>query len=260
MQRRPLIVGNWKMNGLIEIAQDLADGICAGLAEREGRLHCEVVVCPSFTALNSVNRRLGRSSLKMGAQTMSHHEPGAHTGEICGFMLRNVGCRFVILGHSERREDQGETDDLVAKKVVAAFRDGLTPILCVGEKLDQRKAGSALSVVEAQLMAALPHLPESPNKRGQLVVAYEPVWAIGTGETATTEQIQEIHGALRQVLVRELGEIAANRVRILYGGSMKPSNASEILAMPDVDGGLIGGAALTASDFLAIIDAALHQE
>ncbi len=256
MRRRALIVGNWKMNGLIETARELAEEIRDGLAEREGqKLMSEVVICPTFLALYPLHQLLGGSSLKLGAQNMSEHNRGAHTGELCGIMLRNAGCRYVILGHSERRAHNHESDDLVASKVAAAFRGGLHPIVCLGETLEERNAGQTMAVVERQLTAIFPHLPEEASKQQQLVLAYEPVWAIGTGHTATSEQVQEVHGHLREVLINRLGEELADQIRIIYGGSVKPDNAASIFIKEDVDGGLIGGASLKEQDFLAIVDA-----
>lgn len=256
MARRILIAGNWKMNGLIETARELADSVRAGLIERENRqVNCEVVVCPPFTALHHVHQALGSSALKLGAQNMSAKSGGAYTGEICGIMLRNVGCRFVILGHSERRQHYGETDAGVTDKVIAAYRDGLAPIVCVGESLAEREAGETLAVVERQVKAALEAVPEEAAKRTQMVIAYEPVWAIGTGKHATPDQAQEVHAFIRGQLTESLGDAAAQKIRILYGGSMNPDNAATLLALPDVDGGLIGGASLKAKDFLNIIDA-----
>ncbi|MBF0429152.1 MAG: triose-phosphate isomerase [Magnetococcales bacterium] len=255
MGRRTLIVGNWKMNGLIETAQEFADAILTGLSARAGRfVQCEVVICPPATALYVLNQRLGGSSVKLGGQNISEHESGPHTGEICGIMLRNVGCRFVILGHSERRATCGEDNETVGRKMAAAFRDGLQPIVCVGESLEERDLGRTLEVVEGQIEALIPYLPVHAAKRPLLVLAYEPVWAIGTGRNATPEQIQEVHGFIRQRLEGELGA-DAQKIRILYGGSVKGTNARSILALKDVDGGLIGGASLKAADFLAIIDA-----
>ncbi|MBF0589110.1 MAG: triose-phosphate isomerase [Magnetococcales bacterium] len=255
MLRCPLVVGNWKMNGLIETAQDLVDRVQAGISDREGRQRmCEVVVCPPYTALHTINSRLGESALKLGGQNMGVEVEGAFTGEVSGIMLRNCGCRYVILGHSERRALFGETDEMVSWKVKSAFRDGLNPIVCVGEELAERERGETLQVVERQFLAVLPSLPESPAKRPALVLAYEPVWAIGTGKTATPAQVQEVHHYLRGLLKKHLPD-TADKVRILYGGSIKPSNAAEILAQEDVDGGLIGGAALNANDFLDIVDA-----
>lgn len=255
MARRMLIVGNWKMNGLIETAQELADGILSGLGGRAGRsVRCEVVVCPPATALHALHQRLGGSMVKLGGQDLSEHESGPHTGEICGIMLRNVGCWYVIVGHSERRTDCGEGDERVAAKMAAAFRDGLQPIVCVGESALERDQGQALAVIGRQLAALYPRLPQQASKRQQWVVAYEPVWAIGTGRNAQPEQIQEVHGFIRRSLLAQLGE-DGRRIRIVYGGSVKPGNAGVIFALEDVDGGLIGGASLKSADFLAIIDA-----
>ncbi|MBF0426004.1 MAG: triose-phosphate isomerase [Magnetococcales bacterium] len=259
MRRRPLIAGNWKMNGLIETAQELVEGIGAALSdrERERKLQCEVLVCPPFTAIHTVHQTVSSKgySMKVGGQNMDVEGPGARTGEICGIMLRNVGCRYVILGHSERRQFFGETNEIVGKKVEAAFRDGLVPIVCVGEELKDREAGRTIDVIRPQLEAVMPRLPEEASKRSTLVVAYEPVWAIGTGKNATPEQVQEVHAFIRKFLTEKLGADTASKIRILYGGSMKPANAAGLLALEDVDGGLIGGAALKAQDFLAIIDA-----
>ncbi|MBF0127185.1 MAG: triose-phosphate isomerase [Magnetococcales bacterium] len=253
MRRRALVVGNWKMNGLVETACELVDGILAGLAEREGA-RCEVVICPPATALHALQQRLEGSVLKMGGQNLSEHERGAYTGELSGAMLRDVGCRHVIVGHSERREWCGEENAQVGRKMGAAFRDGLTPIVCVGENWRERDQGRALEVVREQMTALLPHLPPTGNRRESLVLAYEPVWAIGTGRNASPGQIQEMHGFMRGFLVDALGA-DGGKMRILYGGSVKPDNAGTIFALEDVDGGLIGGAALRAADFLGIIDA-----
>jgi triosephosphate isomerase (TIM) len=256
MRRRALIVGNWKMNGLIEVTRGLTGDILAGLTKREKkRMMCEVVICPPFTSLYNVSEFLAGSSLKLGGQNMSEFPSGAHTGEICGIMLRNVGCWYVLLGHSERRADNGEDNELVAKKAAAAFRDGLVPIVCLGETLAQREQSRTLEIIEEQLSAIFPQLPESLGKSQQLVLAYEPVWAIGTGKNATPEQVQEVHAFIRKLLSDRMGAEFAQKIRILYGGSVKPENAKNIFSLEDVDGGLIGGASLHASDFLAIIDA-----
>lgn len=256
MRRRALIVGNWKMNGLVETALGLADDVRLGLSEREEKkLLCEVVLCPPFTGLYVVHQRLIGSSLKLGGQNLAESVNGAFTGEISGAMLCNTGCRYVLVGHSERRTLYGETNDVVALKMAAAFRDGLSPIVCLGENLQDRALGRTLDVIESQWKALLPFLPKESNKRQQLVLAYEPVWAIGTGKVATPEQIQEVHGFIRSLIIKQWGEQDASKVRILYGGSVKPDNAVVIFSQEDVDGGLIGGASLKASDFLAIIDA-----
>ncbi|MBF0186584.1 MAG: triose-phosphate isomerase [Magnetococcales bacterium] len=255
MRRWELIVGNWKMNGMVETARSLTDEIRVGLSQREERqLLCEVVISPPFTALHAVHQHLQDSSIKLGAQNMSAQQSGAFTGEICGLMLRDVGCRYVILGHSERRSLFGETDQSVMEKVVAAYVNGLTPIVCLGEGREDRDGGRTLDVVGRQMDAIFPALPDSASKQQQLVVAYEPVWAIGTGLTATTGQIQEVHAFLRKQIQEKLGSTVSRKIRILYGGSVNAGNAKEILALEDVDGALIGGAALKAKEFLSIID------
>lgn len=255
MKRRPLIVGNWKMNGLVDASLELAEDIRDALLDRERDIACEVVICPPFTSLYAVNRTLSDTPLKLGAQTMSAELQGAHTGETTGLMLRDVGCHYVILGHSERRQNQGETDDLITEKVRAAFRDGLNPIACIGEHSEEREQGKTLDKINDQLKAVLQGLPEKKNKQQHLVIAYEPVWAIGTGLNATSEQICEVHNFVRERLREALDSTAAKKIRLLYGGSMKPGNAVEILQQKNVDGGLVGGASLKVKDFMAIIDA-----
>ena len=256
MRRRALIVGNWKMNGLVATSRELAEEILAGLKEREERkLMCEVVVCPPFTSLYSLGKLIGSSSLKMGGQNVSEFLPGAHTGETSGIMLRDVGCWYVLLGHSERRAENGEDNLQVGRKTASAYRDGLLPIICLGETLEQREQSRTLEIIQEQLAAVLPFLPENKNKSQQLVLAYEPVWAIGTGKNATPAQVQEVHAFIRKYLSEQLGEEFATKIRILYGGSVKPDNAKELFGLEDVDGGLIGGSSLNASDFFAIIDA-----
>ncbi|MBF0611860.1 MAG: triose-phosphate isomerase [Magnetococcales bacterium] len=252
-RRRPLIVGNWKMNGLIESAVDMGEALRQGFDERN--TSCEVVVCPPFTALHALHQQLGESSVKLGAQNVFCEEFGPYTGEICGIMLRNVGCRYVILGHSERRTLFGENHSLIVRKTMSSFRDGLQPIVCIGESLEQREKGETLVVLQEQLLPVLKALADQRERWVQLVVAYEPVWAIGTGKVASTDQIQEVHYYLRGLLKEHFDEDASQRVRILYGGSVKPDNAAAIFALPDVDGGLIGSASLQSKEFLAIIDA-----
>ncbi|MBF0613723.1 MAG: triose-phosphate isomerase [Magnetococcales bacterium] len=254
MARRMVVVGNWKMNGWVETAQELTHSIITGLKEHHHRSDpCEVVLCPPATCLYPVSRCLEGSMVRLGGQNLSEFDHGPHTGEICGTMLRNVGCWYVIVGHSERRSGCGEDNERVARKMAAAFRDGLQPIVCVGETLDERDQGRALEVVREQMEGLFPLVPHS-DQRQSLVIAYEPVWAIGTGRNASLEQIQEMHGLIRHVLCTRLGE-DGERIRILYGGSVKPANAKAIFALEDVDGGLIGGASLNSSDFLAIIAA-----
>ncbi|MEE4661170.1 MAG: triose-phosphate isomerase [Halieaceae bacterium] len=247
--RRKLVAGNWKMHGSTASIEALVTGIVtAGCGGNSVGQLCDVVVAPPFPYLAQVKALLGESHIALAAQTCSAHEQGAHTGDVCADMLVDVGCQWVILGHSERRE-AGETDAQVAAQAAAARAQGLVPILCVGETLAERKAGRAESVVAAQLDALLPALTERD------VIAYEPVWAIGTGETATPEQAQAMHAAIRAQLQQQRPALASG-TRLLYGGSVKPDNAATLFAQPDIDGGLIGGASLIAEDFNAIVMAA----
>lgn len=249
--RPKLIVGNWKMNGSRAANAALLDGIAAGLDDAKA----SVAVCVPAPYLQQCEDALKGGPIAWGAQDLSAYSGGAYTGEVCAKMLSDFACRYVIVGHSERRAYHGESSELVAKKARAALDEGLTPIVCVGETLEQREAGQTFEVVGAQLGAVLELLPA--DAVGKIVVAYEPVWAIGTGRTATPEMAQEVHARLRAQLRARSGELA-DGVAILYGGSMKPENARELLAQPDIDGGLIGGAALKAQDFLAIIHATSH--
>lgn len=248
--RHPLIAGNWKMHGLREQARSLAGEIAGGVPDPQG---VEVAVCPPFVHLADVAATLAGSAVALGAQNVADAGQGAHTGEVSADMLAELGCRFVIVGHSERRQRYGEDDAQVGRRFRQARRHGLVPILCVGETLAEREADATESVVSRQVDAVFAAL--DGEGFGDAVIAYEPVWAIGTGRTATPEQAQAVHAALRARLAGHLGEAAAG-VRLLYGGSMKPDNAAALLAMPDVDGGLIGGASLKAPDFLAICQAA----
>jgi len=250
--RKALVIGNWKMNGLqsrnAELLADLASGITGRAFSR-----VDVAVCPPFLYVQAAVQQLADTAIAVGAQNMSQHASGAYTGEVSAEMLVDSGCTLVILGHSERRSLFGESDSDVAGKVKAALVAQLTPVVCVGETLQQREAGNAVSVVSEQLSQALAGLSLDELKR--VVVAYEPVWAIGTGLTASPEQAQEIHQALRSVLA-ELSADAAKEMRILYGGSVNAANADSLFAQPDIDGGLIGGASLKAEDFIAICRAA----
>jgi len=247
--RPKLVVGNWKMNGSRANNATLLAGIVEGL----GNGKAQAAVCVPAPYLQQCADTLAGSQLAWGAQDVSIHASGAYTGEVAASMLTDFGCRYVIVGHSERRAYHGETDQQVAQKALAALNAGLTPIVCVGETLDQREAGQTNVVVNKQLSAVLELLEGDAAER--IVVAYEPVWAIGTGKTATPAMAQEVHAQLRGQL-RERSAQAAEKVAILYGGSMKPDNAAELMAQADIDGGLIGGAALKAADFLAIINAA----
>lgn len=246
-----LIAGNWKMNTDLAEAENLASEVAR--VSRGTSDDVLVVVCPPYVSLHAVSDKLAGSNVLLGAQNMSSEPSGAFTGEVSGTMLKSVGCAYVILGHSERRELYGETDEVVNRKTIAARQLGLVPIVCVGETLDERKAGKEKDVVQQQVTNALAGVDVSDP--ADLVVAYEPVWAIGTGETASPVQAQEMHAFIRDLLEAQVGELAPG-IHILYGGSMKPSNAEELLSQKDVDGGLIGGASLKSEDFGAIIRAA----
>jgi triosephosphate isomerase len=245
-----LVAGNWKMNGSTASSKELVAGIVAGAPQSDS---AKVLICPPFPYLAAVARQISGSRVLLGAQNVSEHESGAFTGEVAPAMLRDIGCEYVIVGHSERRALYGETSFAVAAKFKAALDAGLKPILCVGETLEQRESGGTESVVEVQLGAVIDKVGIAGFKSA--VVAYEPVWAIGTGVTASPEQAQDVHRHIRGVMAGHDAEVAES-TQILYGGSMKGENAAGLLAMPDIDGGLIGGASLKAGDFLAIAEAA----
>ena len=246
--RKRIIAGNWKMNKSVAESKDLASDIKRELAECRD---VDVVLCPPFTSLSIVGEAIESTAIKFGAQNMHWEADGAYTGEISANMLRSIYCHYVILGHSERRSYFGETDEIVNKKTKAALAANLIPIVCVGETLDERKSAQHKSVVKTQLEGSLAGIDVEDLKR--VIVAYEPVWAIGTGEVATPEQAQEMHAFIRSVLA-EIGDAeVAETVRLQYGGSMKPANAEELLAQPDIDGGLIGGAALEARSFVELV-------
>ena len=248
--RTILVAGNWKMNGDEAANAALVDGIVSGAPEA-GRV--DLLVCPPFPYLPSVADRIAGSSVKLGAQTVSEHAKGAYTGEVSAGMLTDLGCKYVIVGHSERRALYGETSAAVASKFTAALDAGLTPILCVGETLDERDAEQTEAVIDGQLNAVLDRSGADGIRRA--VIAYEPVWAIGTGKTATPDQAQDVHRHIRSRIAAHDAGVAAG-VQILYGGSVKGDNAEGLFGMPDIDGGLIGGASLKADDFLAIAGAA----
>ena len=248
MGRKKLIAGNWKMNGSLAANAALMGELLAGI----GQPVCDVAVCVPAVYLAQVQLLLaGQGGIALGAQDVSQHESGAYTGDVSAAMLKELGARYVIVGHSERRQYQGETDAQVAVKAQRALAAGLTPIVCVGETLREREQGETESVVSRQLSAVI---QLNGERLVDLVVAYEPVWAIGTGRTATPEQAQTVHAALRALLAA--ADLQAAGVRILYGASMNAGNAAELLAQPDIDGGLIGGASLKARDFLKIIETA----
>jgi triosephosphate isomerase len=247
--RRNIVAGNWKMNGTIDETRKLLGDLLDGDSKSD---NATVIVCPPFTALAEAARMLSGTHIGLGAQNISEHEKGAFTGEISARMLLTVGVNWVILGHSERRQYQREDDALINLKVKRAIAAGLTPIVCVGETLTQREAGQTEAVVAEQVAGTLAGFSADELKR--VVIAYEPVWAIGTGRTATPEMAQEVHRFIRQKLAETDPEIA-EIMSILYGGSVKPGNAAGLFEQPDIDGGLIGGASLSAADFIGIINA-----
>ena len=247
--RRKLVVANWKMHGGLEPNRVLLQGLKAGA----GKISCGMAVCAPFPYLAQLQSELTGSGLAWGAQTLSEFAQGAYTGEVSAAMLRDFACEYVIVGHSERRALYGEADAVVAAKFAAALGSGLTPILCVGETLEERESGRVEEVIFRQLDAVV--AVAGVEALGRAVVAYEPVWAIGTGKTASPEQAQEVHAMLRAYVAEKDSSVAAG-LRILYGGSVKPDNAAALFAQADIDGGLIGGASLVVDDFLAICRAA----
>jgi triosephosphate isomerase (TIM) len=246
--RRPIIAGNWKMNKTISESIDLANSIKRGLADVED---VEIVVCPPYTSLSDVKEIIMETNIKLGAQDVYWEKEGAFTGEVSAVMLRELGCEFVIIGHSERRQFFGETNATVNKKVKAALAEKLKPIVCVGEKLEERKAGKTFDVVKDHVENSLAGL--SKDDMLKIVVAYEPVWAIGTGVNATKEQAEEVHKYIRRLLKKMFGAEVADSVRIQYGGSVKPDNIKELIDQEDVDGALVGGASLKADSFISIV-------
>jgi triosephosphate isomerase len=247
-ERKLIIAGNWKMNKTVAEALDLVRSLKLDLA---GVKEVDIVVCPPFTALGEVSRAILDSNIRLGAQNMSEHNVGAFTGEIAALMLKEFSVRYVILGHSERRQYQQESDALIARKAASTHAASLKPIVCVGETLAEREAGQTEKVLDTQVRGSLAGL--SKDQMTETIVAYEPVWAIGTGKTATTQQAQDAHAFIRQVLAKMFDETVARRVRIQYGGSVKPGNARELMSQPDVDGALVGGASLEARSFADII-------
>lgn len=246
-----LIAGNWKMNSDHASARQLASAVVAGVGNPDP---VQVAVCPPFINLDATYGVLHGTPIRLGAQHMHEEISGAFTGEISAPMLRAVGCHFVILGHSERRQYFGETDAAVNKKINQALAHLLVPIVCVGESLLEREGNLETEIVSGQVRAALEGI--SPGSSEHLVIAYEPVWAIGTGRTATPDQAQEMHAVIRAILIEQVGQDLGVAIQILYGGSMKPENAADLLGMQDIDGGLIGGASLKAEDFAMIVRAA----
>lgn len=249
--RQKLVAGNWKMNGRLETNAQLLAAITDAVSKMQGM---SAAVCVPYPYLAQVQSLLTGTAVGWGAQNLSEHSQGAYTGEVSASMLQDFACRYVLVGHSERRSLYGESNKLVAEKFVVALAAGLSPILCVGETLEERESGRTMQVVGAQMEAVLERVGVAAFSAA--VVAYEPVWAIGTGKTATSAQAQEVHAAIRAQIARADAKVASG-LQILYGGSVKPSNAVELFGMPDIDGGLIGGASLVAEDFLAICRAAV---
>jgi triosephosphate isomerase len=249
VSRRPLIAANWKMHKTIAEAEAFARELLSLVAGASA----EVAVAPSFVALAALGRALAGSAVALAAQNVNPNEQGAFTGEVSPAMLADAGCRYGIVGHSERRSLYGETSAFVAAKAAALLARGIRPIVCVGESLAEREAGRTLAVVGSQLRESIASVP--PGRAAEIVIAYEPVWAIGTGRTATPEMAQQVHAAIRAELTRALGA-AGNEIRIQYGGSVKPENTAELMAQPDIDGALVGGASLDPKSFAAIVHAA----
>lgn len=248
--RKNIVAGNWKMNTTLDEGVELANNVNTLLQGKKA--NCDVIVCVPFTHLTSVNAVLDPALVKLGAENCSEHAKGAYTGEVSASMVKSTGAEYVILGHSERRQYFGENNEQLLAKTKLALENGLRPIFCVGEVLEERENGTYNDVVKSQVEALF---DLSAEDFGKIVVAYEPVWAIGTGKTATADQAQDMHAHIRAVIAEKYGKEVADNTSILYGGSCKPGNAKELFAKADVDGGLIGGAALKAEDFMGIIEA-----
>lgn len=246
MIRKKLIAGNWKMNCLTAEATALAKSVAYFVKANEFK--CDFLICPPFTVLSTVKKCLRGTKIALGAQDVHFDEKGAHTGDISPLMLKDLSCSYVIVGHSERRADHFESDELINKKAKSAHAAGLVAVICIGETGAQRDEGKTLKVCESQIKGSVPDDSTAKNT----VIAYEPVWAIGTGKTPTAADVEEVHAAIRKVLAEKLGKTVADKMRILYGGSVKPGNAAELLSLPDVDGALVGGASLKADDFIDI--------
>jgi triosephosphate isomerase (TIM) len=248
MTRKPILAGNWKMYKTRSEAADLANALAASVGTYP---QADVVVCPTFTSLDAVANAIKGTGIKLGAQNCHFEDQGAFTGEISPVMLKDAGCSFVIVGHSERRQYFGETDEGINRKALALYKHGLIPIICVGETLQEREAGRTSDVVSTQIRGCLKDLPA--DKVGTSVIAYEPVWAIGTGKTATKEQAQEVHALIRGLLAELYSKDLSEKVRIQYGGSVKPQNVRELMQQTDIDGALVGGASLEADSFTSIV-------
>lgn len=249
--RKNIVAGNWKMNTTLPEGVKLAEEVNEAL--KNHKANCDVVICVPFTHLASINNVIDKQNLGLGAENCADHKSGAYTGEVSAAMVASTGANYVILGHSERRQYYGEDGEILRAKVALALENGLTPIFCIGEVLEEREAGKQNEVVKKQLEEGLFNLPAEDFAK--IIIAYEPVWAIGTGKTATADQAEEIHAYIRNVIADKYSKEVADNTSILYGGSCKPSNAAELFAKPDVDGGLIGGASLKCEDFMGIVKA-----
>jgi triosephosphate isomerase (TIM) len=249
--RRKVIAGNWKMNNDIKETQNLISKLTSGVSM--DNMNCDVIVCPAFTSLSEAYTLLKDTKIKLGAQNMYFESSGAFTGEISASMLKSVGCEYVILGHSERRTIFGETDEVINNKIKKANAGGLKPIFCVGELLEEREVGITEKVIEKQIRSGLKDIPS--EEMGNVIIAYEPVWAIGTGKTASPEQAEEVHKFIRSLINDKYGASVSDKIIIQYGGSVNNKNANELLSQKDIDGALVGGASLKADAFIEIIQA-----
>lgn len=248
--RKPVIAGNWKMNTTFNEAQKLTQELIKNLATNQ---HVDVIICPPSPFLQPLQKQLAPSNISIGAQNINNNEKGAYTGEISAEMLTSINCEYVIIGHSERRNFYGEIDAIVHQKLKIALQNNLKAILCIGESLEERESTLTFSVIKSQIRSALTNISAEAFKTGT-IIAYEPVWAIGTGKVATPEQAQEIHRLIREELTTIYSPQIANKTRIQYGGSVNPDNITSLISQPDIDGALVGGACLKASDFLSIIE------
>ncbi|MDR2426143.1 MAG: triose-phosphate isomerase [Endomicrobium sp.] len=246
--RKPLMAGNWKMNKTVEEAVSMVKALKKAVSDIED---VEILICPAFTALYAVNNEIKGTNINLGAQNLFWEAKGAFTGEISPYMVKDAGCSYVIIGHSERRQYFAETDETVNKRVKAAFSADLIPVVCVGETLEEREKNMTFKVIETQIRGGLANLSE--EEASAIVIAYEPVWAIGTGKTATPLQAQEVHDYIRKLYKEIYKDAAADKIRILYGGSVNPKNVSDLMKQPDIDGGLVGGASLEAESFSQLV-------
>ena len=249
--RRRIIAGNWKMHNNLSDSQNLVTKLVNGLNNKN--INREVIICPPFTSISEVSNLLKGTNIELGAQNMHFEDKGAFTGEISADMLLSVGCKYVVIGHSERRTIFGETDEFINKKIKKALVSGLSPIFCIGESLEQRESGITNDVIKRQVLEGIKELNEDDVNK--LIIAYEPIWAIGTGKTATPEQAQEVHEFIRSILLEAFSKETSENIPILYGGSVKPNNAFDLLSKADIDGALVGGACLDSDSFISIITA-----